>query len=367
MAKAFEYNQAGRLSVVKTNGTQTASYLYNGGGERVRRIAGGQTTLTLYGDAGQWLGDYDATGQPLQQAIWFGDLPVGLLTGTGATLKPHYIEADALGSPRVVIDPTRNVAVWRWALEGEAFGDSAPEQDPDSDSIAFVLDMRFPGQRYDAASGLHYNYFRDYDPATGRYVQSDPIGLAGGISTYGYVGGNPMSGIDPLGLMGFGTPGSPRRSNAPAGEKPDKVPDSCVLSGNCAAGKPRFDTVDDAARTILLQNVARSRDIDIEVCGLICKDRSSGRYFLADKTSGTADSCRPGFRQCPSCSSQAAWWHTHGASDSFIFPNRAEYFSLDDMGISNDSWLPGYLGTPKGNLMFYLPGAPRATYLGPLK
>jgi RHS repeat-associated protein len=200
MAKAFEYNQAGRLSVVRTNGTQTASYLYNGSGERVRRIAGGQTTLTLYGDAGQWLGDYDATGQPLQQAIWFGDLPVGLLTGTGANQKLHYVQADALGTPRVVIDPARNVAIWRWSLDGEAFGDSAPDQDPDNDGIAFVLDMRFPGQRYDSASGFNYNYFRDYDPATGRYVQSDPIGLAGGVSTYGYVGGNPTVRIDSKGL-----------------------------------------------------------------------------------------------------------------------------------------------------------------------
>ena len=200
-AKTFEYNQAGRLSVVKAGGTQTASYLYNGGGERVRRIAGGQTTLTLYGDAGQWLGDYDATGQPLQQAIWFDNLPAGLLTGTGATLKLHYIEADALGTPRVVIDPTRNVAIWRWSLEGEAFGDSAPDQDPDNDGTAFVFDMRFPGQRYDTASGLNYNYFRDYDPATGRYVQSDPIGLTGGISTYGYVSANPLTDDDPFGLQ----------------------------------------------------------------------------------------------------------------------------------------------------------------------
>jgi RHS repeat-associated protein len=194
--------------VVKAGGTQTAIYLYNGSGERVRRIAGGQTTLTLYGDAGQWLGDYDATGQPLQQAIWFGDpgsspgqaLPVGLLTGAGANQKLHYVQADALGTPRVVIDPARNVAVWRWALESEAFGESAPEQDPDNDGTAFVLDIRFPGQRYDAASGLHYNYFRDYDPATGRYAQSDPIGLAGGVGAYVYVSGDPLREIDSLGL-----------------------------------------------------------------------------------------------------------------------------------------------------------------------
>ncbi|PJK14062.1 hypothetical protein CO613_07840, partial [Lysobacteraceae bacterium NML07-0707] len=60
--------------------------------------------------------------------------------------------------------------------------------------------LRYPGQRHDPATGLNYNYYRDYDPKTGRYIQSDPIGLEGGISTYGYVEGNPLGGIDPYGL-----------------------------------------------------------------------------------------------------------------------------------------------------------------------
>jgi RHS repeat-associated protein len=102
-----------------------------------------------------------------------------------------------------VVDPTRGAsgtAVWTWDLTGEAFGNTAPNQDPDGDATNFVFDMRFPGQRYDAASGLSYNYFRDYDPSTGRYVQSDPIGLAAGISTYGYVAGSPLGAVDPYGL-----------------------------------------------------------------------------------------------------------------------------------------------------------------------
>ena len=120
----------------------------------------------------------------LQQAIWLDDLPVGLLAGSGANQKLHYIEPDHLGTPRAVIDRTRDVAIWTWALQGEAFGNSPPNQDPDLGSTNFVLDMRFPRQRYDAATGLNYNYFRDYDAGSGRYVQSDPIGLAGGISTF---------------------------------------------------------------------------------------------------------------------------------------------------------------------------------------
>jgi RHS repeat-associated protein len=63
-----------------------------------------------------------------------------------------------------------------------------------------TTDLRFPGQLYDPETGLHYNYFRDYDPSTGRYMESDPIGLEGGINTYAYVEGNPVTHLDPYGL-----------------------------------------------------------------------------------------------------------------------------------------------------------------------
>lgn len=64
--------------------------------------------------------------------------------------------------------------------------------------------MRFPGQYFDAETGLNYNYFRDYEAGTGRYVESDPVALDGGVNTYAYAGANSLTGIDPLGLL---TPG----------------------------------------------------------------------------------------------------------------------------------------------------------------
>jgi RHS repeat-associated protein len=71
----------------------------------------------------------------------------------------------------------------------------------DGTGMLFEHNLRFPGQYYDEETGLHYNYFRTYDSSTGRYLESDPIGLWGGLNSYGYVGSNPLSAIDPLGLV----------------------------------------------------------------------------------------------------------------------------------------------------------------------
>lgn len=119
-------------------------------------------------------------------------------TATSATEDSlNYIHTDHLGTPRVITDEN-NTTLWSW--HSAPFGKTLPNEDVDGDGNNFEFNLRFAGQYYDGETGLHYNYFRDYDPSTGRYVQSDPIGLAGGLNTYGYVGGNPLSWNDPLGL-----------------------------------------------------------------------------------------------------------------------------------------------------------------------
>jgi RHS repeat-associated protein len=103
-----------------------------------------------------------------------------------------------------VADAT-GTTVWRWD-QAEPFGANPADQDPDANSVAFDLPLRLPGQRYDTETGLYYNYFRDYDPSIGRYGESDPIGLAGGVNTYAYVSGSPLMYVDPSGqLRWFGS------------------------------------------------------------------------------------------------------------------------------------------------------------------
>ena len=203
----FVYGDHNRMTQYLEGSTVKMNYLYNGQGERVRKYLASDDTYTMYDVGGHWIGDYQPqTGGltvTVQQPIWFGDLPIGVFDGNGANQKLYYVEPDALGTPRVVIDPARGTngtAVWKWDLNGEAFGATAPNQDSDGDGTAFVFDMRFPGQRYDSMTGLNYNYFRDYDPSTGRYTQSDPIGLGGGISTYAYAESKPLMATDPWGL-----------------------------------------------------------------------------------------------------------------------------------------------------------------------
>ncbi len=192
----FTYDNRGRMKS-STKNAVTTSYLYNALGQRVKK-SGSSTTLFVYDDAGHLLGEYIAAGPLIQETVWLGDIPVATLRPkAGGGVDIFYIHTDHLNTPIKISRPSDNKL--RWRRDPAPFGAGGVNQNPEGLGI-FVYNLMFPGQYSDPESGLFYNYFRDYDPATGRYVQSDPIGLQGGINTYAYVHSNPLSYIDPLGL-----------------------------------------------------------------------------------------------------------------------------------------------------------------------
>lgn len=198
VAKEFSYNSRGQVSQFKSGGLVRKSYVYNARDQRVAvKEAGGSVTYSVYDELGRWAGDYYDSGESAQQVVLVGGVAVGVLS-KGVM---HYVQSDRLGTPRAVVDPSRNLSVWEWNIAGEAFGNSEPRQDPDLDGKSFFFDLRFPGQRHDRSSGLSHNYFRDYDSFSGRYAQSDPVGLFAGLNTYVYVKGRPLNSTDYYGLQ----------------------------------------------------------------------------------------------------------------------------------------------------------------------
>jgi RHS repeat-associated protein len=190
------YNLRNRLSST-TKGASTRSYLYNALGQLMKASGGaGGTVLFVHDEAGHLVGEYTATGAVIQETIWMGDIPVATIRG-GATPQIYYVHADLLGTPIRVTESASNRLRWQW--KSDPFGTLAASENPEALG-AFVYNLRLPGQLFDGQAGLHQNYFRDYSPAIGRYVESDPIGLAGGTNPYTYVAGNPVSYLDPLGL-----------------------------------------------------------------------------------------------------------------------------------------------------------------------
>jgi RHS repeat-associated protein len=204
---AYGYDAGGRLVSV-TGSAVNATRQYNGLGQRTRRSAQpGETTVYAYDEAGRMISEYTVNTLTSTNYGFEYVYLEGAVVGVAAFTVPalgqpaqylglFYVHPDHLDTPRLVTD-NLNRARWRW--DSDAFGTTAANQNPAGLGV-FPFSPRFPGQVIDKESNTYYNYFRDYSPEIGRYVESDPIGIGGGLNLYGYVEGNPISIVDPLGL-----------------------------------------------------------------------------------------------------------------------------------------------------------------------
>jgi RHS repeat-associated protein len=207
----WKYAADGRLKEVTGLiglGANTVTYDVNAMGQRVRKVAPdffGGTTRFMYDEQGRLSGEYDAVGKLIQETVWLNDLPIATLrpkAGSSTTpiaIDTFYIHADHLGTPRAITRPSDNQVVWRWD-NTEPFGNNAANENP-SGLGNFKFNLRFDGTYYDEETNTLHNGFRTLSAAEGRYLQSDPLGLAAGPATYAHVSGQPLTRTDRFGLF----------------------------------------------------------------------------------------------------------------------------------------------------------------------
>ncbi|MCC2636476.1 MAG: hypothetical protein K0Q68_195 [Moraxellaceae bacterium] len=207
----YTYDAANRLSEVRSaESVLVARYQYDPFGRRISKMlfdaqgVNPVTTWYVYSPEGLLLeansdGSTQAAYGWRPEEMWgtaaqfIRTRPVG--ASTTDSLITYYVQNDHLGTSQRVIDAGGAVV---WARKAYAFGEMA------NLSVALIRNpLRFPGQYHDTETGTDYNYFRDYQPNTGRYVQTDPIGLAGGMNVYGYSLQRPVVVADPNGLLAF--------------------------------------------------------------------------------------------------------------------------------------------------------------------
>jgi RHS repeat-associated protein len=243
--RRIAYNSARRpVAIFDKHNRALVRYHYNSLGERIAKTVypqpdtlkkvnttsasdqPGITSYSLFRNQ-RLAAETDAAGRITAHYIYLNGKPVAKIEMTPNTALPHKlmhtlktlggylgapdtdatdtvasiyaIHTDHLGTPQTVTDADQHIV---WQARTSAFGEATiiHARHADDDRTPFTMDLRLPGQVFDAETGLHYNYQRDYDPRLGRYLTPDPLGLGGGVNPYDYVRGNPLTGVDPLGL-----------------------------------------------------------------------------------------------------------------------------------------------------------------------
>jgi RHS repeat-associated protein len=194
-----------------------------------------------------------------------------------------YVHADHLGSPQKLTDASQATA---WDGVFDPFGEEV--------AIAGLaaMPLRFPGQYADEETGYSYNYFRDYDPAMGRYVQPDPVGLTGDLNLYAYVGSNPLARMDAKGLQPEEFPTIEFDPNNP---EPNPVTQENTVQPDTGPGVPDYNDESERIR----QGAARCLQRFL-ICMAKMKTSRLCRlpYFGRAAKAGRAVGCTAGFTIC---------------------------------------------------------------------
>jgi RHS repeat-associated protein len=272
--RTFTYDDSGRMTSATRDGL-TTQYTYNALGQRVRKANSGLVQYFVYDEEGHLLGVYGVNGALIEEFVWLGDIPVATVrnTETGG-IGFFYIHTDHLNTPVRVTRHDDNAVMWRW--DRDPYGNGAPNEDAEGNGQFVFLNLRFPGQQFDAETGLHYNYFRDYDPAVGKYVESDPIGLYGGWNTYAYSALDPIRGFDPFGL----------EPPEPPGPSPSIRLDSAIKRGDTKAIEDMMEALGPGEQTLAKNALQRLNSKAGDIIAKECRG-SINREFpseLRDKT-----------------------------------------------------------------------------------
>jgi RHS repeat-associated protein len=199
--RTFVYDLFDRLIEVRDNAQPIARYAWDPFARRVKKevITGATSTTTwMLSIQRGVLAEYDANGTLQADWQWEPDAPwstgpVAQRTRDGQTLRSHQIHIDHLWTPVALTDAQGTVA---WRAQHEAFGSPIIEA-----GATATTPWRFPGQYADAETGLSWNLWRHYDPRTGRYTQSDPMGLTAGPNFFAYTSNSPINRYDASGTM----------------------------------------------------------------------------------------------------------------------------------------------------------------------
>jgi RHS repeat-associated protein len=231
--RGYVWDAFGHLLEVREGQHVLVRYRYNHLGERIEKVVDKEHTYYLYRDR-QLAAELDGQGQIRRQYVYLAGQPVAVIdskvgnahdgkdTGLAGGIANlwrawsakgeaiAYLQTNHLGAVEMVTDASGKPI---WHAHYAAYGKLLPAPAPAhgkalAGTSGFVLNLRLPGQYADRETGLYYNDHRYYDPARGRYLTPDPLGLGGGANGYTYVSGNPLKYVDPEGLVLFAFDGT---------------------------------------------------------------------------------------------------------------------------------------------------------------